>query len=117
MSRLLVLGTMLAVATSAIAANPTPDRWLPAATIGVLDRVTFRVHWYESTAALREAATERSVTPRNLNGFSILSRNVETGEYVCDVFVVEMSGSFVDKERTVTFGHEALHCLGFSHSP
>jgi hypothetical protein len=93
----------------------TPDQWVPHATIGVLDRVTLRVHWYESLAALRKAAIERNVSSRDLQGFSILSRKVDTGEYVCDVFVVRMGGALVDNERTVTFGHEALHCFGFSH--
>jgi len=26
-----------------------------------------------------------------------------------------MKGAFVDDDRTVTFGHEALHCFGFNH--
>ena len=107
------------VAASASAANPTrlpaPDRWLPHAQLGLLEWVTLRVHWYETAAALHGAARERNISPRDLHGFSILSRNVATGEYFCDVFVVRMRGAAVDEEGTVTFGHEALHCFGFSH--
>jgi hypothetical protein len=44
-----------------------------------------------------------------------LRRNKETGEWVCDVFVVRMRGALVDNARTVTLGHEVLHCVGFSH--
>jgi hypothetical protein len=93
----------------------TPDQWLPHETVGVLDRVTVRVHWFETLAALRTAASERDVSARFLQGFSVLSRNKETGAYSCDVFVVKMGGSLVDKDRTVTFGHEVLHCFGLSH--
>jgi hypothetical protein len=92
-----------------------PDRWLPHVAVGLLDRVTLRIHWYESSAALREAAIGRDIAARDLHGFSILSRNTQTGDYVCDVFVVRMGGAFVDNDRTVTFGHEVLHCVGLSH--
>jgi hypothetical protein len=50
-----------------------------------------------------------------LNGFSILKRNTATGEYVCDLYVVKMTGAYVDEDRTTTFGHEVLHCFGFRH--
>jgi hypothetical protein len=93
----------------------TPDRWTPHAKVGVLDRVTLRMHWYEKVADLREAASEHDVSPRDLHGFAILRRSAETGEWVCDVFVVRMAGALVDNDRTVTFGHEMLHCFGLSH--
>ena len=83
--------------------------------MGTLERVTLRVHWYDTKAELRSAANERNIAPRSLHGFSVLSRNRETGEYVCDVFVVRLQGSLVDNDSTVSFGHEALHCLGFAH--
>ena len=112
-----LLGLMLSASAAAggTLGMVTPDQWEPHATIGVLDRVTLRVHWYESVAALRRAAIERNLSSRDLQGFSVLSRRTDTGEYVCDVFVVRMGGALVDNERTVTFGHEALHCFGFSH--
>ena len=94
----------------------TPDRWMTHRAVGLLDRVTLRIHWYESLAALREAAIGRDVAPGDLRGFSILSRNTKTGEYSCDVFVVKMGGALVDRDRTVTFGHEVLHCFGWSHN-
>ena len=112
-----VLGALLA-ASPALAGTlgmVAPDRWMPHTKVGLLDRVTLRVHWYESSAALKKAALEHDLYPGDLHGFSILSHRAETGEYFCDVFVVKMKGAFVDDDRTVTFGHEALHCFGFSH--
>ena len=82
------LGTLAALAVMAappaVASplGPEKDHWRPNATIGVLDHVTLRIHWYESMGALREAAIERNVTVRYLQGFSILRRNTETGEYL-----------------------------------
>jgi hypothetical protein len=93
----------------------TPDRWRPHADVGVLDHVTLRMHWYDSLELLRDAAIGHDVSTDALRGFSILRRNTATGEWVCDVFVLRMRGTFVDKERTVTFGHELLHCFGFRH--
>jgi hypothetical protein len=81
----------------------------------MLDRVVLRVHWFESLTKLREAAVGRDLSPRDLRGFSILSRNKDTGAYVCDVFVVKLGGVQLDDDRTVTFGHEVLHCFGLSH--
>jgi hypothetical protein len=92
-----------------------PDQWVPHSAVGVLDRVTLRMHWYGSLATLREALSEHDLKPRNLHGFSILRRNTATGEYVCDVYVVRMGGALVDGARTVTLGHEVLHCFGMSH--
>jgi hypothetical protein len=94
----------------------TPDRWRPHADVGVLDHVTLRMHWYDSLELLREAALGHDLSSTDeLHGFSILRRNTATGEWVCDVFVVRMRGTLVDKERTITFGHELLHCFGFRH--
>ena len=93
----------------------SPDQWMPHATVGLLERVTLRVHWYDNAAALRKAALEHNIGPFDLHGFSVLSRNADTGEYFCDVFVPRVKGASVDGQRTVTFGHEALHCFGFRH--
>ena len=93
----------------------TPDRWRPHADVGVLDHVTLRMHWYDSLEQLREAAPEQAVGDGDLQGFSILRRNTETGTWVCDVFVVKMRGALVDNDRTMTFGHELLHCFGLRH--
>jgi hypothetical protein len=94
----------------------TPDRWRPHADVGVLDHVTLRMHWYDSFELLREAAVEHDLSDEGLHGFSILRRNTATGEWVCDVFVLKMRGALVDNDRTVTFGHEVLHCFGFRHA-
>jgi len=94
-----------------------PDRWRPNPNVGVLEGVTLRIHWFESNAELREAA-KNSGQPINevgLKGFSILKRNTQTGEYVCEVYVVKMNLADVDGDRTTSFGHEVLHCLGLRH--
>ncbi|HVJ29827.1 MAG TPA: hypothetical protein VNA66_05900 [Gammaproteobacteria bacterium] len=93
----------------------TPDRWRPHADVGILDHVTLRMHWYDSLEQLREAAPEQAVGDGDLQGFSILRRNTETGAWICDVFVVKMRGALVDNDRTMTFGHELLHCFGLRH--
>ena len=82
-------------------------RWRPHPDVGLLD----------SSQELREAARKsgQEIKERGLNGFSILRRNTKTGELVCDVYVVKMTGTFVDEARTTTFGHEVLHCLGLRH--
>jgi hypothetical protein len=92
-----------------------PEQWQPHAKVGILDDVTLRIHWHDSIKLLREAAVEHDVSAVDLHGFSILRRNTETGEWVCDLFVVRMHGALVDNDRTVTFGHEVLHCFGFRH--
>lgn len=92
-----------------------PDRWQPHTKVGILDHVRLRMHWYDDLDALRAAAISRKVDAIGLRGFSILTREAGTGEWVCDVFMVRMRGALVDKERTVTFGHELMHCFGFRH--
>jgi hypothetical protein len=32
-----------------------------------------------------------------------------------NLYVVKMTGAFVDDDRTKTFGHEVLHCFGLRH--
>jgi hypothetical protein len=119
MNRLAAACLIVAIAASPALGNPlgmvTPERWLPYSTVGVLDRVTLRMHWYKTFAELREAASAQNISTKDLNGFAILRRNTETGDYVCDVYVVRMGGALVDKERTLTLGHEILHCFGLRH--
>jgi len=94
-----------------------PDRWRPNPNVGLLEGVTLRIHWFESSAELREAAENsgQEMKEIGLKGFSILKRNTATGEYVCEVFVVKMTGAQIDGDRTTTFGHEMLHCFGLMH--
>jgi hypothetical protein len=95
----------------------SPDRWRPNPNVGLLEDVTLRIHWFESTAELREASRNsgQAIKEIGLNGFSILKRNTKTGEYFCDVYVLKMTGAQVDGARTTTFGHEVLHCFGLRH--
>jgi hypothetical protein len=94
-----------------------PDRWRAHPSVGVLEGVTLRIHWFDTTAELREAAQNsgQAIKEIGLNGFSILKRNTQTGQYVCDLYVVKMVGAQVDGDHTTTFGHEVLHCFGLRH--
>ncbi len=114
-------GALLAVLVFVGVGKPgsaeTVDRWQPLPKIGVLDNVVLRIHWYRNSEELREAAKNsgQDIKDTDLKGFSFLKRNTQTGEYVCDVYVVKMAGGLVDRDRTTTFGHEVLHCLGLHH--
>ena len=94
-----------------------PDRWRPNPNVGLLEGMTLRIHWFESSAELREAAENsgQEMNEIGLLGYSLLKRNKQTGEYVCDIYVVKMTGAQVDGDRTTTFGHEVLHCFGLMH--
>jgi hypothetical protein len=93
------------------------DRWRPYPDVGLLERVVLRIHWFDSAKELRDAAESsgQEIKEIGLNGFSILKRNTKTGEYSCDLYVVRMTGAFIDGDRTTTFGHEVLHCFGLKH--
>ena len=95
----------------------SPDRWRPNPNVGVLESVTLRIHWFESSAELREAAKNsgQEINEVGLYGFSILKRNTKTGEYACEIYALKMRGGVVDGDRTTTFGHEVLHCFGLKH--
>ena len=117
--RALLLGALLTM----LAAAPTlakplglvaPDKWQPHAKVGILERVTLNIHWHDSLELLREAAAAHNVESGDLHGFSILRRTT-AGDWICDVFVVRMRGALVDNDRTMTFGHEMLHCFGYRH--
>jgi hypothetical protein len=111
----------LTIMTSLELADPasaeSPDRWRPYPSVGLLKGVALRIHWFDSTDELREAAKNsgQEINEIGLNGFSILKRNTKTGEYVCELYVVKMTGAQIDGDRTTTFGHEVLHCFGLSH--
>jgi len=99
------------------ASAESPDRWRAYPSVGVLQGVTLRIHWFNSTDELREAAQNsgQAIKEIGLNGFSILKRNTATGQSSCDLYVVKMAGAFIDGDRTTTFGHEVLHCFGLGH--
>jgi hypothetical protein len=111
------LGVLASLELVCPAAAEVPDRWRPYPTVGLLEGVALRIHWFNSTDELREAAKNsgQEIKEIGLNGFSILKRNTKTGEYACDLYVVKMTGAQVDGDRTTTFGHEVLHCLGLKH--
>jgi len=95
----------------------SPHRWRAHPSVGLLEGVTLRIHWFVSTDELREASKNsgQEINERGLHGFSILKRNTQTGEYVCDLYVVKMTGAQIDGDHTTTFGHEVLHCFGLQH--
>jgi hypothetical protein len=94
-----------------------PDRWRRMPDVDLQDEMTLRIHWFESSAELREysANSGHDINEIGLLGYSILKRNTRTGQYVCDVYVVKMAGASIDGDRTTTFGHEVLHCFGLKH--
>jgi hypothetical protein len=93
------------------------ERWRSYPDVGLLEHVVVRVHWFDSSKELRSAAktSGQNINEIGLSGFSVLKRNSKTGEYSCDVYVVKMTGAQLDGDRTTTFGHEVLHCLGLKH--
>ena len=110
-----LLTVFASLAFPAPAAAESWDRWQVYRDIGPLEGVALRIHWFADTAALREAAKNSGVSEARLKAFSILKRNTKTGEYVCDLYVVKMTGAPVDGDETTTVGHEMLHCLGLHH--
>src|SRR5262249_22501768 len=66
------------------------ERWQPLRTVGVLDNVVLRVHWFRNSDELRDAAKNsgQDIKDADLKGFSLLKRNTQTGAYVCDVYAV-----------------------------
>jgi hypothetical protein len=111
---------LLVVASLGLAGSAnaqSPERWRRHPSVGLLENVTLRIHWFDSTAELRDASEKsgQKIDEIGLNGFSILKRNTETGAYVCDVYVVKMTGAQIDGDHTTTFGHEVLHCFGLQH--
>ncbi len=93
------------------------DRWRVHPSVGLLESVALRIHWFSSKEELREAARKsgQSINEFGLHGFAILKRNTETNQYVCDLYVVKMTGGDVKGDRTTVFGHEVLHCFGLMH--
>lgn len=96
---------------------PKAERWRILPDVGLLTNVAVRMHWFASAEQLRAASAQsgQAISEVGLHGFSILRRNSQTGDYVCDIYVVKMTGAHVDGDRTTTFGHEILHCFGLKH--
>ena len=105
------------MASLQLAYAESPERWRIHPSVGLLDGVAIRIHWFDSTEGLREAAENsgQAINEIGLHGFSILKRNTKTGEYVCELYVVKMTSALIDGDRTMTFGHEVLHCVGLKH--
>ena len=108
---------LASLASASAEAAKSYQRWHSYPNVGLLEGVTLKIHWFDSAEQLREAARQdgRDLKQMGLHGFSVLKRNKETGAYVCDLFVVKMTGAQVDGRRTTTFGHEVLHCFGLGH--
>ena len=114
--RLLLL--LLAAVTLAGTGNANErPRWRTHPDVGLLTNVVLRIYWFDSSEALREAseASGQQINETGLKGFSLLKRNSKTGEYVCELYVLKMTGAQLDGDRTTTFGHEVLHCFGLRH--
>jgi hypothetical protein len=63
------------------ASAESPDRWRTYPDVGLLEGVALRIHWFDSTGELREAAkaSGQEIKEVGLNGFSILKRNTNSG--------------------------------------
>jgi hypothetical protein len=87
------------------------DEWQVVADV---DEVQVRIHWV-SIDELLAAARELGKRPkREALAFSVLRREVESGRYICDVYMPERPRSVGDR-ATDSLGHELSHCLGYSH--
>lgn len=74
-----------------------------------LSSVHVSVVWVESQTELRDAARKLGVYVRSdaLHGFSVLGKR--DGRDACIIYVFRPR--IVDDDRTLTLGHEMLHCL------
>lgn len=85
--------------------------WQRAAEVGT---VTVHIHWV-TLDELKAAALRLGKRPQaRPMGFSVLRKNVETGAYVCDIYMPS-EPTRVDDRVTNLLGHEFAHCVGFSH--
>jgi hypothetical protein len=76
--------------------------------------VTVRMHWV-STAELLAAARDVGRRPQaEALAFSVLRKNIETGTYTCDIYMLKRPDRTWDRP-TLSLGHELAHCLGFVH--
>jgi hypothetical protein len=110
----------LAIGLLLCASAAAADDWRRVAAVSVVE---VRIHW-SSPSELNEIARKvgwRSEpqagrrTPPTLQGFSVLSRNAETGAYVCEMFVVPAPRGKVTPQLLLALGHEMAHCLGHAH--
>jgi hypothetical protein len=93
-----------------VAAN-AGDVWT---TVADVESVTVRIHWV-TVAELRAAAAKVGKRPPSEPlGFSVLRKEIHTGAYACDIYMLHRPQR-VDDHATVSLGHEISHCLGLSH--
>lgn len=60
----------------------------------------------------------RDIRKGNRHGFTILKRNLKTGELTCEIYLPsDRRPRLVDDEATLTLGHEFLHCLLGEYHP
>lgn len=76
-----------------------------------LTNVTVEVYWMQSEEAIADvrASYEGDFMLDRAAGFSVLKRNLETGELTCAIYVLKPR--MVNDRRTTALGHELLHCL------
>ena len=99
---------LLLAPAAAVAERPAWD------LVAAVDAVEIRIHWV-SEPELRAAARRFGKRPSTeALGFSVLQREGEAGRYVCDLYLIEKPKR-VDDGATLSLGHEASHCFGFSH--
>jgi hypothetical protein len=84
-------------------------------TIDVGTEFTVRITWVETIQQVAQAARATGAAiPRNgARAFTVLKRNSQTGEYVCEITAVKPR--MWDDSSMDAIGHELMHCMAFDH--
>jgi hypothetical protein len=85
----------------------------PAVEVG--SEVLVRVTWVENMQELAQRARATgAVVPRNgARAFTVLKRNVQTGQMICEITAVRPR--MWDDTNMDALGHELMHCYGYDH--
>jgi len=111
LARLFLITALQMHGSAATASGMTGSPWSVVADVG---SVVIQVHWV-SIAELKTAARSYGKRPNAKPlGFSVLTQDVESGKFACDVYLLDQPLRVGDR-ATATLGHEIAHCLGFSH--
>jgi hypothetical protein len=107
----IAVGCYIALSAFVVGRASADEVWESVAAVA---EVTVRVHWV-STAELTAAARRLGKRPDGkAMAFSVLRKDTKTGIFVCDIYSPYRPARLQDR-ATASLGHEAAHCLGFSH--
>jgi hypothetical protein len=82
--------------------------------VAEVDEVQVRIHWVSVNELLAAAERVGKKPSGEALAFSVLRREVESGRYICDIYMPERPRHVGDR-ATDSLGHELGHCLGYSH--